>query len=73
MKKLTRREIDPTLVRGLRERLRLTPDQFAAKFPVHRKTIWRWEQGKSIPSPVYLRQMYQIWGFSFGKQVEEDR
>lgn len=65
--------VDPQLIAGLRARVRLSPTQFARKLLVTRMTVWRWENGKSKPSDVHLRQMYQLWGFSFGVQAKEDK
>ena len=49
-----------TLVRELRKRLSLTQEKFAAKLGVSFPTINRWENGRSIPSPLALQRIEQI-------------
>lgn len=48
------------LVRELRARLDLTQEKFAAKLGVSFPTINRWENGRSIPSPLALQRIEQI-------------
>ena len=48
------------LVRQLRERLGLTQEKFAARLGVSFPTINRWENGRSIPSPLALQRIEQI-------------
>jgi putative transcriptional regulator len=48
------------LVRQLRERLGLTQEKFAARLGVSFPTINRWENGRSIPSPLALQRIQQI-------------
>lgn len=48
------------LVRQLRERLGLTQEKFAARLGVSFPTINRWENARSIPSPLALQRIEQI-------------
>jgi putative transcriptional regulator len=48
------------LVRELRKRLSLTQEKFAARLGVSFPTINRWENGRSIPSPLALQRIEQI-------------
>lgn len=45
------------LVRILRERTGLTQEKFAAKLGVTYPTINRWENGRTKPSPLALKQI----------------
>lgn len=47
-------------IRGLRSRLSLTQEQFAAKIGVTFSTVNRWESGKSKPSPLAMRQIDEL-------------
>ncbi len=47
----------PQLVRALRERTGLTQEKFAAKLGVTFPTINRWENGRSKPSPLAMKQI----------------
>ena len=49
-----------TLIKELRARLGLTQEKFAAKLGVSFPTINRWENGRSIPSPLALQRIEQI-------------
>jgi len=49
-----------TLVRELRSRLDLTQEKFAARLGVSFPTINRWENGRSVPSPLALQRIEQI-------------
>lgn len=73
MAKKQRPKIDPERIRCLRERVRLTGAQFAEKLRVDRKTIWRWESGKSQPSEIHRHQMQTLWGYQFGMALKEDK
>lgn len=44
-------------IMGLRSRLGLTQEQFAAKVGVTFSTVNRWESGKSKPSPLAAQQI----------------
>lgn len=48
------------LVRKLRERMGLTQEKFAAKLGVTCPTINRWENGRSKPSPLAMKQLEDI-------------
>ena len=50
----------PRLVRALRERTGLTQEKFAAKLGVTFPTINRWENGRSKPSPLALKQIADL-------------
>lgn len=45
------------LVRELRQTLKLTQEKFAAQLGVTFPTINRWENGRSLPFPLALRQI----------------
>lgn len=51
----------PVQIKRHREALGLSPEQFAAKLgithPESRSTVWRWEHGKSSPSPQTVMLM----------------
>ncbi len=47
-------------IRGLRFKLGLTQEQFAAKVGVTFSTVNRWESGKSKPSPLAMRQIEEL-------------
>lgn len=52
------------LVRQLRQHLNLSQERFAARLGVSFKTVNRWENGQSAPSPMALKliqnQLQQI-------------
>lgn len=48
------------LIRELRARLGLTQEKFAARLGVSFPTINRWENGRSVPSPLALQRVEQI-------------
>lgn len=48
------------LVRELREGMGLTQEKFAAKLGVTYPTINRWENGRSKPSPLAMKQIEDI-------------
>ncbi len=48
------------LVRGIRSRLGLTQEKFAAKLRVMFPTINRWENGKARPSPLAMQQIAEM-------------
>jgi transcriptional regulator with XRE-family HTH domain len=64
---LSQEQIDPELLLNLRKRVRLTQPKFAERLMVHWTTVSRWERGVSRPSPIHLRQMRNLWGFSIGE------
>ena len=47
----------PELVREARKRLALTQEKFAAKLGVTLPTINRWENGRTKPSPLAVKQI----------------
>ncbi len=47
----------PRLVRELRKQTGLTQEKFAAKLGVTFPTINRWENGRSKPSPLAMKQI----------------
>lgn len=49
-----------TLVSELRHSLGLTQEKFAAKLGVTFTTINRWENGRSKPSPLALKQIEDL-------------
>ena len=50
----------PTLVKELRERLRLTQEQFAQRVGVTYSTVNHWENGKRSPQPYLVRRLLEI-------------
>ena len=50
----------PALVKELRERLRLTQEQFAQKVGVTYSTVNRWENGKRSPQPFLVRRLLEL-------------
>lgn len=50
----------PTLVKELRERLRLTQEQFAQRVGVTYSTVNHWENGKRSPQPYLVRRLFEI-------------
>jgi transcriptional regulator with XRE-family HTH domain len=48
------------LVRELRERLGLTQEKLAAKLGVTFPTINRWENGRTKPSPLGMKQIEDV-------------
>jgi putative transcriptional regulator len=48
------------LIRELRGRLGLTQEKFAARLGVSFPTINRWENGRSVPSPLAQQRMEQV-------------
>lgn len=53
-------------IRGLRSKLGLTQEQFAAKVGVTFSTVNRWESGKSKPSPLAMRRIEELFKLSAG-------
>lgn len=49
-----------SLVRTLRESLGLTQEKLAAKLGVTFPTINRWENGKTTPSPLAMKQIQDL-------------
>ncbi len=69
----------PQLVRELRKRTGLTQEKFAAKLGVTFPTINRWENGRSKPSPLALKQIEELlrsmgdWGSDLlGELIRQD-
>jgi len=50
----------PALVKVLRERLRLTQEQFAQKVGVTYSTVNHWENGKRAPQPFLVRRLLEL-------------
>ena len=48
------------LVKGIRERMGLTQEKFAAKLGVTYPTINRWENGRAKPSPLAMKQIEEL-------------
>jgi len=48
------------MVRGIRDRLGLTQEKFAAKVGVTFPTINRWENGRARPSPLALQRLEEV-------------
>ena len=58
------------MVRMLRQRTGLTQEKFAAKLGVTYPTINRWENGRSKPSPLALKQIEDLL-YDLGDQGED--
>ena len=54
-KTLERLNMEPSRIRDLRQRLRLTQEDFAHMIGVTFSTVNRWENGKSQPNRIALR------------------
>lgn len=54
--------MDQNAIKALRERLDLDREQFAALFPVDPATVWRWEEGKSTPTPIVRKRLAELAG-----------
>lgn len=50
----------PALVKGLRERLGLTQEQFAHKVGVTFSTVNQWENGRRRPQPFLLKRLLEM-------------
>ena len=50
----------PRAVRSLREQLGLTQEKFAATLGVTFPTVNRWENGRSRPSPLAMKQLEEL-------------
>jgi putative transcriptional regulator len=50
----------PVLVKNLRERLRLTQEQFAHEVGVTFSTVNQWENGHRRPQPFLLRRLLEM-------------
>jgi transcriptional regulator with XRE-family HTH domain len=48
------------LVKDIRERLRLTQEQFAQKVGVTYSTVNHWENGKRMPQPFLVRRLLEL-------------
>ena len=48
------------LVRTVRQRLDLSQERFAAKLGVTFSSVNRWENGRTKPSPLALKQLKQL-------------
>lgn len=57
---LTMTRFDPALLRQLRSQLNLSQEKFAAQLGVSFKTINRWENGHSTPSPMALKLLSHL-------------
>lgn len=57
----TRQESDiAKLVKGLRERLHITQEQFAHKVGVTYSTVNHWENGKRMPQPFLVKRLLEL-------------
>jgi len=57
----------PRAVRTLRERFGLTQEKFAAKLGVTFPTVNRWENDRSRPSPLAMRQLGEL-----ARRIDDD-
>ena len=48
------------LVKGLRERMKLTQEQFAQKVGVTYSTVNHWENGKRMPQPFLVKRLLEL-------------
>jgi len=57
---LTRNTDPAALIREVRARLGLTQEKFAARLGVTLPTINRWENGRTKPSPLAIRNLREL-------------
>jgi len=50
----------PALIKGLRERLSLTQEQFAQQVGVTYSTVNHWENGKRMPLPFLVKRLLEM-------------
>lgn len=50
----------PALVKGLRQRLDLTQEQFAQRVGVTYSTVNHWENGKRTPQPFLVKRLLDL-------------
>jgi putative transcriptional regulator len=50
----------PALVKGLRERLELTQEQFAQEVGITFSTVNQWENGRRRPQPFLLKRLLEM-------------
>ncbi|MBD1909220.1 MULTISPECIES: helix-turn-helix transcriptional regulator [unclassified Leptolyngbya] len=50
----------PDLIRHLRQHLNLSQEKFAAQLGVSFKTVNRWENGHSLPSPMAMKLLEEL-------------
>jgi DNA-binding XRE family transcriptional regulator len=50
----------PDEIRGLRERMQMSQQDFGRALGVSRVTVWKWETGRSIPQETYIGIM-RFW------------
>jgi DNA-binding transcriptional regulator YiaG len=66
----------PDQIRALRNRLKLSPEDFAAAFGFtgndRRITVWRWDTGKRMPSHQTVMLMKQL-ALPFGSRPPRNR
>lgn len=48
------------LVKDLRERMKLTQEQFAQKVGVTYSTVNHWENGKRMPQPFLVKRVLEL-------------
>jgi putative transcriptional regulator len=60
----------PEVVRELRRRLQLTQEKFAARLGVTFPTINRWENGRSLPSPLARQRIRELL-LALGKEGDD--
>ncbi len=48
------------LVKDLRERMKLTQEQFAQKVGVTYSTVNHWENGKRMPQPFLVKRLIEL-------------
>lgn len=49
-------------IRSLRKGAGMTQEELAGKLGVSVNTVSRWEQGRFIPNPKYIKQMADMFG-----------
>ena len=66
----------PSLVKGLRQRLGLTQEQFAHAVGVTFSTVNQWENGRRRPQPFLLRRLLEMEAtsgkVSVGRLIKEE-
>jgi putative transcriptional regulator len=54
------RTLSAKLVRDVRKRLGLTQEKFASRIGVAFPTVSRWENGRTVPSPLAFHKLEEV-------------
>jgi prophage regulatory protein len=53
-----------------KDELYLRPNQLAARWGVHRTTLWRWVSAGDLPEPTPIRPKTRAWSLAVIEQLE---